>query len=348
MEVSDEEDERVITPAMPAIAKPKEPANKSTAAKSSETSSGKAAKPQQSKGGQAAKPSAKAASKSGGIENGKAPLKQKPVTEPKKHSKAAEKPKEPTVASKPLPKGSTQQKPTGPTAGEGDVEEDEDEEEDEEFSDVDEDEDSDEDSEEDSEEDSDDSEGDEQPLAKKRVALEEAERAANAAKKAKRGPSAAQASTSTAIVPVAAPTAMAVEGDPDANTGLAKTFSLLTKTAGSMENVFPSSVCTDLRVEAERVKQQLLDPTKPAEDVLHETIAKLLKSLSPHVANDTGVSASSLAVASAASEGLQKAADAFHLIMSTIKPMEERALELRDAVHQSSEKMQAAYGDLFR
>eukprot|EP00966_Prymnesium_polylepis_P094876 2196916-Prymnesium_polylepis.1 len=70
-----------------------------------------------------------------------------------------------------------------------------------------------------------------------------------------------------------------------------------------MKDVFPTGVCTEFRMEAERIKQELLEETKPPEDVLYVTLANIVKAVSSHVVNDTGITASSMAVANAAQEG---------------------------------------------
>ena len=342
MDVSDEEDETIISPLLPAVAKPKDPTTKPpppmrTSASSSSSSSSKLQK---------AQPKAPVTGK-------KSPISKQPSSKQlsKQPSTKPAAPKQQLKAPKATQKPPAKKKPPAPPAADADNDDDDEEDEDEVFSEVDEDsgeesddEESDE-SDEDSDDDSESDDEDDEPLSRKRGGEAEISRAG---KKTKRDDTASPAdpAASTAIVP--APVPVGAGGDSDTNTGLARTFALLTKTSISMQEVFPSSVCSDIRMEAERVKKELLDPTKPAEDVLYESIAKIIRTMTPHVANDSGVSASSLAVANAANEGLQRAAEAFHLMMSSIKPLEQRALELKGAVMESSEKMQAAYGDLFR
>ena len=336
MDVSDEEDDSVIAPAAPTVAKPKDTATKTARPKQLSAPASKSASKAASKAA-AAKPASKGASAA------KAASKQKPPPA-KKH------PKPP----KPRSMSVRVSKQGEPCDGDGDHNNEDDEDDSDEpadFSEEDEggddSDDSDDSDDEDESDDEDDGDDDDKPLSKKRSALEVAERIVQTAKKAKRSEPAKEASASPAAATVTVAEAGG-DGEDESNTGMAKTFSLLEKTASSMQEVFPSAVCIAMRVEAERIKRQLLNPTKPAEDVLHETIAKIIKSVAPHITHDSGVSASSLAVANAASEGLHAAADAFHLMLSAIKPLEERAMTLRDAVHESSEKMQAVYGELFR
>eukprot|EP00966_Prymnesium_polylepis_P015430 356972-Prymnesium_polylepis.2 len=110
-----------------------------------------------------------------------------------------------------------------------------------------------------------------------------------------------------------------------------------------MRNVFPTSVCTELRMEAERIKQELLAETKPPEDVLHATLVNIVKAVSPHVVvDDTGINASSMAVANVAHEVLVRTGDTYHTVHSLFTDVEAKLNDADDKLKDAQDTLKDA------
>lgn len=192
----------------------------------------------------------------------------------------------------------------------------------------------------DSDESDDDEGASESPLKRKGGALQDAEHGAKQnAKRAK--------TTAAAKAPAAAPQPAAAEALTTGEDGMAKTFALLTRQAG-LNGIYPEAVTVALKIEAARVKRELLSQSKSPQDVLHSTLEAVFAALTPHVSNDTGINATSMEVVHCSEEVVGNVVEAYHLAMGSIAPMIEKMEFLKQTVLKNNEKLGDAIKDVYR